>query len=166
MKKLVIQTQYRENYSAWDWDGQGECPQGWKNKGGSTYVLPNCPATIDVDAVVEAISSHITTDNNYTMEYIISAEVVDYNKKVCEDWETITEFTLMGETPAFMKVTDNREGGWMRREILEKIETWTMGESYMDRKNYSVEFLMEDGDFCKEQEELSLWFKNNVEEVA
>ena len=69
MKKLVIQTQYRENYSAWDWDGQGECPQGWKNKGGSTYVLPNCPATIDIDAVVEAISSHITTDNNHTKNH-------------------------------------------------------------------------------------------------
>jgi hypothetical protein len=65
----------------------------------------------------------------------------------------------MGETPTFMKVTDNREDGWMRKEILEKIETWTMGEGYMDRENYSVEFLMEDGDFCNGEVELKEWFK-------
>ncbi len=73
--------------------------------------------------------------------------------------ETITEFSPMGETPTFMKVTDNREDGWMRREILEKIETWTMGESYMDRENYSVEYLMEDGDFCHNNDELKEWLE-------
>ena len=77
MKKLVIQTQYKENYAAWDWDGQGECPQGWKFKGGTTYVMPNCAEDIDVDSVVEAISSHITVSNDHTAEYIISADVVE-----------------------------------------------------------------------------------------
>ena len=159
MKKLVIQTQYLENYAAWDWDGQGRCPQGWKPKGGSTYVLPNCGADVDMDAVVDAVSAHITTNNDHTREYIISYEVVDSNVPVCEDWETVTEFNLIGGTVNFMKVTDNREDGWMRREILEKIETWTMGESYMDRENYSVEFLMEDGDFCQGEVELKEWFE-------
>jgi len=163
MKKLVIQTQYMENYAAWDWDGQGECPQGWKFKGGSTYVLPNC-GDVDADAVVATIESHITTDNNHTREYITSYEVVDFNAKVCEDWETVTEFSLMGETPTFMRVTDNREDGWMRREILEKIETWTMGEGYCDRENYSVEYLMEDGDFCHSNDELTEWL--NAAEAA
>ena len=37
--KLVIQTQYKENYGAHDWDGQGECPQYWKFKGGDTFVV-------------------------------------------------------------------------------------------------------------------------------
>ena len=37
--RLVIHTQYRENYGAHDWDGKGECPQYWKLKGGSTYVV-------------------------------------------------------------------------------------------------------------------------------
>ena len=36
--KLVIYTQFRENYGAHDWDGEGECPQRWKYKGGDTYV--------------------------------------------------------------------------------------------------------------------------------
>ena len=34
-----------------------------------------------------------------------------------------------------------------------------MGEGYMDRENYSVEFLMEDGDFCNGEVELKEWFK-------
>ena len=37
--KLVIQTQFRENYGAHDWDGKGECPQYWKFKGGDTYIV-------------------------------------------------------------------------------------------------------------------------------
>ena len=37
--KLVIHTQFKENYGAHDWDGKGECPQYWKFKGGSTYVV-------------------------------------------------------------------------------------------------------------------------------
>ena len=157
MKKLVIQTQYLENYAAWDWDGQGQCPQGWKPKGGSTYVLPNCGADVDMDAVVDAVSPHITTNNDHTREYIISYEVVDSNVQVCEDWETVTEFNFIGGTVNFMKVTDNREDGLMRRESLEKIETWTMGEGYMDRNNYKVEFLMEDGDFVVGNDELVEW---------
>jgi len=39
--KLVIQTQFKENYGAHDWDGKGECPQYWKFKGGETYVFAN-----------------------------------------------------------------------------------------------------------------------------
>ena len=36
---LAIETQYHENYGAHDWDGEGECPQYWKPKGGSTYLV-------------------------------------------------------------------------------------------------------------------------------
>lgn len=31
--QIAISGQYRENYGAHDWDGIGECPQYWKNKG-------------------------------------------------------------------------------------------------------------------------------------
>ena len=34
-----IMTQCRENYGAHDWDGVGQCPQYWKNKGGDDYVI-------------------------------------------------------------------------------------------------------------------------------
>jgi len=39
-----------------------------------------------------------------------------------------------------------------------------MGEGYMDRENYSVEFLMEDGDFCHSNDELTEWL--NTREAA
>jgi hypothetical protein len=35
--RLILATQYRENYGAHDWNGEGECPQYWKNKGGIDY---------------------------------------------------------------------------------------------------------------------------------
>lgn len=160
MKKLVIYTQYKENYGAHDWDGKGECPQYWKFKGGDTYVLPNCGENADVDAILEMATPFITHSNDYSEEYILSAEVVDYNAKVAEDWETITEFNLIGGTVNFMKVTDNRENGWMRKEILEKIETWTGSlETNSGRADYRVEFLMEDGDSCHGENELRDWFE-------
>ena len=39
MSKLLITTQVYENYGSHDWDGEGECPQYWKAKGGSDYVV-------------------------------------------------------------------------------------------------------------------------------
>jgi hypothetical protein len=37
--KLYIFTQDMENYGAHDWDGKGECPQYWKAKGGTDYIV-------------------------------------------------------------------------------------------------------------------------------
>jgi hypothetical protein len=36
---LQITTQYDENYGAHDWNGEGECPQYWKNKGEQIFTL-------------------------------------------------------------------------------------------------------------------------------
>lgn len=35
--RLIVVAQYSENYSFHDWNGQGQCPQGWKMKGGVTF---------------------------------------------------------------------------------------------------------------------------------
>jgi len=160
MKKLVIQTQYQENYAAHDEDYvHGVDAPHWKFKGGSTYVLPNC-GDADVDAVVDAVEEYITWSNEASKEYITSAYVADWSDKVCEDWETVTEFTLLSDEPTFMKVTDNRQDGYMRSEILEKIETWVgCLETESGRKDYKVEFLMEDGDFAVGMAELKSWFE-------
>ena len=53
--KLVIQTQFRENYGAHDWDGKGECPQYWKFKGGSDYVVDGLEREQDAVAFVAAM---------------------------------------------------------------------------------------------------------------
>tara|TARA_X000000950_G_scaffold283858_1_gene385657 strand:- start:1596 stop:2099 length:504 start_codon:yes stop_codon:yes gene_type:complete len=154
MKKLVIQTQYLENYA---WNEDGSLGTGvdayWKPKGGSTYVMPNC-GDADLSKIEDLVRPLICVCNDVSREYIISSEIVDHNEKVCEDWETVTQFRPMEDGSVyFMKVTDNREDGWMRSEILEKIETWSN-----DRENYKAEYLMEDGDFCHSDAELREWF--------
>ena len=169
MKKLVIQTQYKENYAAHNEDYvHGVSAPHWKFKGGSTYVLLNCDSDVDLADIEAMVSPYITDSNEYVEEYILDTSVVDYNAKVCEDWESVTQFRIMEDGSIyFMKVTDNREFGYMKSEILERIETWTgCLDSDSGRNDYKVEFLMEDGDFCYNQEELSLWLKNTVKEVA
>jgi hypothetical protein len=46
---LIIDTQYSENYAAHDWDGEGICPQGWKQKGGSSYKVSDVPTSCSLD---------------------------------------------------------------------------------------------------------------------
>ena len=58
-----------------------------------------------------------------------------------------------------MRITDNREDGWMKKEILEKTESWTN-----NRESYKASYLMEDGDICDTESELKAWFE--IKEVA
>ena len=157
MNKLVITTQYMENY------GDQESPY-MKFKGGNTYELPNCGDLNEneVATIVAQVRPYITTtlleSNGGCEEYIVDFKVVSQSTKTVDDWETVTDFTLIGGSVSFMKVYDNREDGWMRKEILETTETWTN-----NRENYKKEFLMEDGDFCVGDKEANAWLKQNAE---
>ena len=75
--RIVFQTQYLENYGAHAWDGEGECPQRWKPKGGSTYVVPCTPAQLADVEWYRAVQDGIAKRNDYEQEYIISESVVD-----------------------------------------------------------------------------------------
>ena len=78
MAKLLITTQVYENYGAHDWDGQGECPQYWKAKGGSDYVVKK----INVNKVTETVMgvrSQIEQDNHAFRETIIDWSIVADN---------------------------------------------------------------------------------------
>lgn len=160
MNKLVITTQYMENY------GDMSDPY-MKFKGGNTYELPNCGDLNEneVATIVAQVRPYITTtlleSNGGCEEYIVDFKVVNHTTKTVEDWETVTEFNLIGGSVNFMKVTDNREDGWMKKEILEQTETWTGDMSDTKRANYKSEYLMEDGDFVS-QKELGEWFENNA----
>jgi len=160
MQKLVIQTQYRENYAYPNWDGKGECPQAWKFKGGSTYVVNSFKDFNNVTKVMDQLNELIASSSEGFQEYILYWEIVPQSKKVCEDWETVTQLWLnpVGKWEA-LKITDNREDGWMRREILEKTESWTMAPEN-ERLQYKAEYLMEDGDEVIGDEGLKEWFKS------
>ena len=75
--KLHITTQVYENYGAHDWDGKGECPQYWKAKGGSDYVIKNFKGS-DEDAIkaIFCLRNQIESDNEYIRENIISWNIV------------------------------------------------------------------------------------------
>jgi hypothetical protein len=74
--KLLITTQNLENYGAHDWDGVGECPQYWKAKGGSDYVVKNFTNFNNTTEVVMALRGQIEEDSDYFRSFIIDWEVV------------------------------------------------------------------------------------------
>jgi hypothetical protein len=161
MKKIVINTQYMENY------GDSLNPY-MKFKGGSTYVVntlndgitENEVATI-VAQVRPLIQMTMADTNGGCEEYIIDFQVYDTIGEACiPEWETITELWFDdkpgGGSWKALKVTDNRDNGWMRKEILEKTEAWTCGLA-QERSDYSVSFLLEDGDIVDSNNELKEW---------
>ena len=72
--QIVIQTQYRENYGAHAWDGEGECPQYWKNKGGYQYILEGVDPNSDLNKVVAEGVAKLGCEHsdNYSEEFVIS----------------------------------------------------------------------------------------------
>jgi len=74
MAKLLITTQTYENYGAHDWDGVGQCPQYWKAKGGSDYVVKKFKG--DPTTAVMALREQIECDNEAYRETIIDFRLV------------------------------------------------------------------------------------------
>ena len=72
--KLLISTQVYENYGAHDWEGAGPCPQYWKAKGGSDYVVKKFKG--DATTAVMILRSQIECDNEHIRETIIDFRVV------------------------------------------------------------------------------------------
>lgn len=81
--RLILVTQYRENYGAHAWDGTGACPQHWKNKGGSEYIA----ATLTTEEAakgqtylqatyVDPARPLVEKDNEYDQEWIIDWELL------------------------------------------------------------------------------------------
>ena len=76
MAKLLITTQVYENYGAHDWDGQGECPQYWKAKGGNDYVVKKFKDFSAVSETVMALRGQIECDDRFYRETITGWEIV------------------------------------------------------------------------------------------
>lgn len=73
--KLVIHTQEYENYGAHDWDGEVSCPQRWKAKGGSEFMVLNIPSNVAVDEIVEMVRDQVEFRNEGFESQIIGYEV-------------------------------------------------------------------------------------------
>ncbi len=142
--KVVITTQYMENYGAHDWDGEGSCPQYWKCKGGSTYVVPNLSQEEADSFDKESVLPLIEYSSEYSKEYVIGVSVHADDEVVCDSWESPVIISKQnGEWKAIVE-TINDEYGYMRREITKKVESYSMLPSG-ERSNYLVEFHLQNG---------------------
>jgi|TARA_B100001964_G_C14172924_1_gene572387 hypothetical protein len=168
--KLVIQTQHKENYAAHNEDYvHGVSEPYWKFKGGSTYIVPSYKfsSAEATQNTVDNLEAMLCFSNECAEESVSAWFIKEDSSRVCEDWETPTIVMPCLHGWRAMRTTDNRERGssiltlaiYMKREILERVETWDLTENG-DIYNYKVEFLMEDGDFCIGQEELTSWFES------
>lgn len=145
--KLVIQTQIKENYGAHDWDGQGECPQYWKFKGGNSYVVEGLTGKM-INKIAQdgipTLSALIEQSDESWEEYILDWEVAEDDAKVCDDWESPIVMSYVDGAWRACKITENGEYGYMRKEIASQTRTWTMLEGGQE-ENHVCEYVMEDG---------------------
>ena len=164
--KLVIQTQYKENYAAFNDDYViGVSEPYWKMKGGSCYIVDGLSAAqVQQDGFWEEVYSLIESSSDMSAEYIIFDQLFDDADfditKHIEEWETPTYMYCTGGKWTAMKIADNRNMGSLRNEILEVTETWDVlpgGE----RENYKGEYLMEDVDIVL-YKDLMEWFETKV----
>ena len=88
--KLIIDTQHRENYGAHDWDGEGQAPQYWKNKGGAIYVVENLSSSqvskIRKDGI-PTLSKLIERSDEFFQEFILDFTFVDDVATPWDDYE-------------------------------------------------------------------------------
>ena len=105
----------------------------------------------------------IEVRNESWEESIIATDLVDEVdfklKDHIEEWETPTfiEWDSMIKRFRGTRVTNNTEFGYMRREIVEKTESFLMAPG-QERTDYKCMFLMEDGHRGTSQDFLSDWF--------
>ena len=149
--KLVIQTQIRENYGAHDWDGEGECPQYWKYKGGNTYVVRYL-SDANVNRIVENgipnLTKLITENNDYYQEYILDWQIVGDDEVRWEKWETpiILEFCKEQGWVVTRRIINDPEYGYMRSDIACKTEAWIILEGNTRKEgSYECFYEMKDG---------------------
>ena len=165
MSKLVIQTQYRENYS---FDDDGYPVEGadahWKYKGGTTYVVEGLTGK-----AVNKIAQHgiptlaklIEYKNVASEEYILDWSIEEDDAVVSEEWETPIVLVFDQEIQEWtaIKVTNNGDMGYMRKEILSKTESWTMLANG-EREDYAQTFVMENEQTVS-YAGLTQWFESN-----
>ncbi len=72
--KLLVHTQTRENYGAHDWNGEGECPQDWKNKGGDAIVLADLTTQQAIDIAAAGNMAKLVQDRTEAMDIVESNE--------------------------------------------------------------------------------------------
>jgi hypothetical protein len=153
----IVQTQYRENYGSHNWDETGECPQYWKNKGGSTYVI-SAPSD-------EAIESVINYSSDYSEEYIMHTEEYDPRNEVFEPWQERTHITIKENGTILESRTSGTED--LRRGLASYSHTWGYENAEARRVGetltYRVQYVFNNGQIANSEEEARAIFDEIAE---
>ena len=146
----IVQTQYRENYGSHDWDesGEKECPQAWKNKGGSTYVFHN--------ASDEEIEEELNYSNDYSEQYVVGIRE-GVITEAFEPWETRVQY-----------IKNPRDNTWVlehynpAEEIRTGLKSWKKTWDVVEgtRLNYVVEYVFDGGHVAHSEEDAYDYFEH------
>ena len=134
--KLVIVTQYRENY------GDPDKPY-WKNKFGSYYVVPNITqaqkAKIEADGI-PTLTDLIEYDNPMSVEYIIDYHFGEDDEKVCDDWYHPWMLSYDTELERWVAMRHVPREDYWQAGFEGKNESYVMGRR-SERENYECEYI-------------------------
>ncbi len=146
--KVVISTQSSENYGMHDWDGQGECPQYWKFKGGETYVVPNLSLEQSVayqKKYMDQIRELLEVDNDAFRERVIGMTILEDHVPVCDPWDHPYALRQVDGKWIAQRTIENNEYANLHNEVVRKIEEYELLKCG-DRKNYTVQYEMQSGE--------------------
>ena len=154
--KLVIQTQYTENY------GSADKPF-WKFKGGDTYIVQNLnpdQAQRILRDGIPTLKALIQYKNAMSEVSITDYNIVDDDVVVCEEWETPYILSWENNTWVCRQVELNRDETFME-PIVSKITKFTLGmrgENTDTTVSYEVEGgqvidIQDIMDYCKKHKQ-------------
>ena len=135
--KLVIQTQYTENY------GSADKPF-WKFKGGDTYIVQNLNADQAQRILrdgIPTLKALIQYKNDMSEVYVTDYNIVDDDVVVTEDYETPYILSWENNTWVARTIMFGDEAA-LRKPVISKITKWTMnmnGEKADLEVSYEVE---------------------------
>ena len=136
--KLRIHTQHYENYGAHDWDGEGECPQYWKAKGGDTFILDGVTVSQAMDAqFIDGVLDNISSADEYFEVCIAGWDLIDDI-----DWEEAQSEMDEFDAERVIHLTIVEEG--LRAVKHESSEYWPYQSSLLF-KGKRVEYILSHG---------------------
>ena len=165
MSKLVITTQYMENYS-FDVDGfpSTEPDAYFKPKGGTTYVMENLSSR-DLNEIAHGtfmpvIQDLVSYNNDVAREYVISWDIVEDDAKVCDSWDAPIFITLENGRWRATRTTVNDKYRNLVPVIRSYTESWLISlDAEKEFGTYTKDYVVRvDGEerIAKENEVLEL----------
>ena len=134
---LAIDTQYRENYGFHDWTGEGEVPQYWKSKGGSTYLVTG---DVNHKNVINELTNLINYKNEASEEFVIAVHLEEDG--YCSDFERWQKEDDFGDGVHYdTRIARREDGTYVATEQFkgprgEYSKIWNMAPGG-EKENYS-----------------------------